>query len=69
MFDDIFEAYTRSHDLVCVKTTNMGSMFRLTYHIVLRDTAREKEMIDRLHCRNGNPEIAVSRQETATAEL
>lgn len=69
MFDDIFETYTRSHDLVCVKTTNMGSMFRLTYHIVLRDVASEKEMIDHLRCRNGNPEIAVSRQETATAEL
>lgn len=69
VFDDIFEAYTRSHDLVCVKTTNMGSMFRLTYHIVLRDVAREKEMIDHLRCRNGNLEIAVSRQETAIAEL
>ncbi|HIS86451.1 MAG TPA: hypothetical protein IAB50_12865 [Candidatus Faecivicinus avistercoris] len=47
----------------------MGGMFRPAYPIILRDTAREKEMIDRLRCRNGNPEIAVSRQETATAEL
>lgn len=47
----------------------MGGMFRPVYPIILRDTAREKEMIDRLRCRNGNLEIAVSRQEPATAEL
>ncbi len=69
VFEDIFKAYTVSHDLVYVKTTNMGSMFRLTYHVTLRDIAKEKEMIDELRCRNGNLEIAVSRQESAVAEL
>ena len=69
IFNDIFDEYTTSHDLVHVKTTNMGSMFRLTYNVSLRDTAKEKEMIDKLRCRNGNLEIAVSRQETAVAEL
>lgn len=69
VFDDVFEEYTTFRDLVYVKTTNMGSMFRLTYHVVLRDVAREKEMIDKLRCRNGNLEIAVSRQETVVAEL
>ena len=47
----------------------MGSMFRLTYEITLREPAREKEMIDQLRCRNGNLEISLSRQETAAAEL
>ena len=69
VFDDIFSAYTRSHDLVRVKTTNMGSMFKLTYNVVLSDVTREKEMIDRIRCRNGNLEIAVSKQETAQTEL
>lgn len=69
VFEDIFAEYTRTHDLVRVKTTNMGSMFRLTYNVELSDAAREKEMIDRLRCRNGNLEIAVSKQETAVAEL
>lgn len=68
-FDDIFKEYTNSHDLVYVKTTNMGSMFRLTYHVTLLDVRKEKEMIDKLRCRNGNLEIAVSRQETTVAEL
>ena len=69
VFDGIFRKYTTSHELVLVKTTNMGSMFRLTYHVTLLDPAKEKEMIDKLRCRNGNLEIAVSRQETAVAEL
>ena len=69
VFTDIFTAYTRSYELTNVKTTNMGSMFRLTYEVVLKDTAKEKEMIDKLRCRNGNLEITVSRQATAVTEL
>ena len=69
IFDDIFDEFTVSHDLVRVKSTNMGSMFKLTYHVKLRDVAREKEMIDRIRCRNGNLEIVVSKQETVSTEL
>ena len=69
VFDDIFTEYTIEHNLSRVKTTNMGSMFRLTYDITLKDAAGEKEMIDRIRCRNGNLEITVSRQETAVSEL
>ena len=69
VFDDIFTEFTASHELTRVKTTNMGSLFRLTYHIVLKDPTREKEMIDAIRCRNGNLEISVSRQDTTVAEL
>ena len=69
VFDDIFAEHTRSHDLVRVKTTNMGSMFKLTYNVELRDATKEKEMIDKMRCRNGNLEIAVSKQETVGTEL
>ncbi len=69
VFDDIFEEFTVSCDLVRVKSTNMGSMFKLTYNITLRDVTKEKEMIDKIRCRNGNLEIVVSIQETVSAEL
>ena len=69
IFDDIFSEYTSAYDLSRVKTTNMGSMFRLTYNVTLRNPAQEKEMIDKLRCRNGNLEITVSKQETTTSEL
>ena len=47
----------------------MGTMFRLTYNLTLKDDTNEKEMIDKLRCRNGNLEITVSRQETTVTEL
>ncbi|MGN0305151.1 MAG: DUF4956 domain-containing protein [Lachnospiraceae bacterium] len=69
VFDEILKKYTRAYELVCVKTTNMGSLFRLTYNLTLQDTTKEKEMIDKLRCRNGNLEITISKQETGAAEL
>ena len=68
-FDDIFAEYTKKNELVKVKTTNMGSMFRLTYNVTLKDATKEKEMIDRIRERNGNLEIMVSKQENRVAEL
>ena len=69
VFEDILKTYTTSAELIRVKTTNMGSMFRLTYNLTLKDITKEKEMIDKLRCRNGNLEITVSRQETTVTEL
>lgn len=69
VFDDIFKEYTTAFDLVRVKSTNMGSMFKLTYDVSLCDVAKEKEMIDKIRCRNGNLEITVSKQEMNVAEL
>ena len=69
VFDEIFSTYTKTYELTNVKTTNMGSLFRLTYDIVLKDATKEKEFIDKLRCRNGNLEINISRQSTITTEL
>ena len=69
VFDDIFDTYTKKSELIKVKSVNMGSMFRLTYNVTLKDASLEKEMIDRIRERNGNLEIMVSRQESHTAEL
>ena len=69
VFEEILEKYTSSYELVRVKTTNMGSLFRLTYDLVLKDITQEKDMIDQLRCRNGNLEITISKQETTLAEL
>lgn len=69
VFEDVFAEYTISHELVRVKSANMGSMFKLTYNVMLQDITREKEMIDKIRCRNGNLEITVSKQESAGTEL
>ena len=65
-FDDLFETYTDSAKLVTVKTTNMGSLYKLVYKIQLKDEEHIQSFIDDLRCRNGNLEIAIAI--TATAE-
>lgn len=60
-FNDLFEKYTDSTELVSVKTTNMGSLFKLKYEIRLKNEGDEKELIDSLRCRNGNLEIMCCR--------
>ena len=69
IFEEVLAEYAVHYELIRVKTTNMGSLFRLTYNLTLRDAAKEKELIDALRCRNGNLEITVSRQDTTVTEL
>lgn len=69
VFEDIFKEYTEQHELSRVKSTDMGSLFRLTYEVILRDSSKEKELIDKLRERNGNLEITVSKQETVESQL
>lgn len=69
VFEPIIKKYVSECELVNVKTTNMGSLFKLTYNIKLNSAGNEKEMINKLRCRNGNLEIAVSKQETVIGEL
>ncbi|MCI5700609.1 MAG: DUF4956 domain-containing protein [Lachnospiraceae bacterium] len=69
IFDDIFAAYTKTVSLDKVKTINLGSMYELDYHIVLKDRNREKDMIDEIRCRNGNLAITCARHAQEGMEL
>ena len=57
LFDDLFAEYTSASELVSVRTTNMGSLYNLHYHITLKSADIEKALIDAIRCRNGNLEI------------
>lgn len=69
LFDDLFEVYTEDFSLSRVKTTNMGSLFELSYDITLKKDSSQKEFIDELRCRNGNLNIILSRPMAATDAL
>ncbi len=69
MFDDIFEKYVNDVKLEKVKTTNLGSMFELTYLIALKDETTEKEMIDEIRTRNGNLTITCGQIAKPVEEL
>lgn len=62
LFDDLFETYTRDHELTRVRTTNMGTLYELTYHIELKDAGISKEFIDAIRCRNGNLNVICGRE-------
>lgn len=59
VFDDTFLRYLKDNELMEVKTTGMGSLFKLTYRVVLKDSKNEKEFIDELRTKNGNLEISI----------
>ena len=69
LFDDLFDRFTTYHELRSVKTTNMGSLYKLIYNVGLSDPDQERAFIDELRCRNGNLEIALSHQEVASDEI
>ncbi len=60
IFDEIFDEFTKKHTLVSVKTTNMGSLFKLKYNITMKSGKSEKAFVDALRIRNGNLEINIS---------
>ncbi|MEQ2456176.1 DUF4956 domain-containing protein [Flavonifractor hominis] len=68
-FDPVLEKYASHFTVKQVKSTNMGSLFKLTYDLTLRDPLQEKHFIDELRRRNGNLEISLCHQETASAGL
>ncbi|MBQ9674063.1 MAG: DUF4956 domain-containing protein [Ruminococcus sp.] len=68
-FDDLFDKYAKNVKLVTVKTTNMGSLYKLIYKVELLDEDNVQAFIDDLRCRNGNLEIALTIPTTIQSEL
>ena len=59
-FDDLFSRYTHTHRLIKTRTSNMGSLYKLTYEIELMDISMNQNFLDELRCRNGNLEILLA---------
>ena len=69
VFEDVLSKYTDEHSLQDVKTTNMGSLYKLTYTIRLKKDTAIKEFIDSLREQNGNLEISCGYPVTKNIEL
>ena len=61
LFADLLEKYTSGHELMRVHTTNMGTLYELSYSIILKDTEKTKEFMDAIRCRNGNLNVTCSK--------
>ena len=68
-FEDIFERYLKNYEYEEVRTTNMGSLYKITLGVVLKDGMSSKEMMDELRTRNGNLDISLSRRTLGTDSI
>lgn len=63
LFDELLNQYTSSFKLKKVRTTNMGTLFELTYEINLKNGNATKTFIDELRKKNGNLPISIFDEE------
>lgn len=69
IFDDLFEKYTTHCELKEVKTTSLGSLYKLRYRMCLKNASEEKLFLDELRCRNGNLEVRCGHPDTTIEQL
>ena len=69
IFDDLFQKYTLHSNLERVKTSNLGTMYELSYLIEMRNMSQQKAFIDELRCRNGNLTIVMGLVKQVKNEL
>ena len=60
IFDDLLGKYTKENELTRVRTTNMGSLYELTYRVTMASNST-RDFLDNLRTRNGNLNITLSR--------
>ena len=60
VFDEIFKKYTSRHNLVRMKTMNMGSLYKLTYDVRIKHGVKEKEFLDEIRIKNMNLKVLLS---------
>lgn len=59
MFDGILSQFAEHHELTEIRTTNMGSLYQLTYRLRMKRSGEEKQMIDEIRCLNGNLKVTL----------
>lgn len=68
-FDDLLGSYTKKAELIEVRTASMGSLYRLTYEIVMKPEMSTRSLMDEIRQRNGNLEISCGRPAENVQEL
>ncbi len=68
-FDEVFTQYLSSYELQKARTTDMGSLFDLSYQVVLKSDTNEKEFVDAVREHNGNLRVILSSPMPNEAEI
>ncbi len=69
VYDDLMVKYTKKAELTTVKTSGMGSLYKLTYTIVMKERVSVKAFMDDIRVRNGNLEVSIARPVSKAGEL
>ena len=67
-FTDLFNEYLDKYTISSIRTTNMGTLYQITYDVIPKEGIDEKAFIDALRVKNGNLNIILGKHEE-TAEL
>jgi len=59
-FDEILSVYTKKYALTRIKTSDLGSLFEVSYSVIMKNKINEQEFLNELRCRNGNLNIILS---------
>lgn len=62
VFDEVLSEYASAYSLEHIRTTHMGTMFELTYHLKMKDETQAKALMDELRTRNGNLTVSLTRK-------
>lgn len=68
VFDDIFKKYTVKHSVKNVKTSNMGTLFTISYNITPKADINTKAFIDEIRTRNGNLNVILENPDDLQAQ-
>ena len=61
IIDEVLEKYTKTYELNSVKSVSMGTLYRLSYDMVLLEKTKTKELLDAIRECNGNLDVSISR--------
>ena len=69
LFEDLLDAHFAVHELIRVRTVEMGTAYQLIYRGVLRDPGAGKRFLDAVRERNGNLPVSLARIAEARHEI
>ena len=60
-FDSVLKKHLKSYTYDEIRTTNMGSLYKITLSVVMKENASSRELLDELRAGNGNLDISLGR--------
>lgn len=60
-FKETLDTYTKSHNLIRLKTSDFGALYEVTYIVDLQDSVNQKEFIDELRSKNSNLLVSLAK--------